>query len=150
MRGGRVLHVIRTQADLSNALLAGADSKVDLSGEHRRRWFLPQIGRMGRGQLLRSKRTTIAVGIRARWRALVRLDPYLAEIGRAQGRNGLTEPVTGPRGSGHAVIVGSRFRLNRFRRQYLFLLVIEGSGEILLHSHLETLLLATRRSPIRH
>lgn len=59
MRSGRVLHVVGTYADLSNTVFAGTDSKVNLSAEDRRRWFLPQVRRMGGGQFLRFQRTTV-------------------------------------------------------------------------------------------
>lgn len=60
MRRWRVFHVIRADADLSNAIFTGSDSEVNIFAEHRRRWFLPQVGRMrGARQFLRSKRTTL-------------------------------------------------------------------------------------------
>lgn len=51
---GRVLQVVGIYPDLANAILAGTDSKVDVSAEHRRSRLLPQIGWMRcRGQFLR-------------------------------------------------------------------------------------------------
>lgn len=57
MRRRRVFHVIRADADLSNAF-AGSDSEVNFSAEHRRRRLFPQVRRMGGGQFLRSNTET--------------------------------------------------------------------------------------------
>lgn len=59
MRRRRVLHVVGTQTDLSGTVFARAESKVDISAEYRRRWFLPQVGWVGGGRFLRLELASI-------------------------------------------------------------------------------------------